>query len=188
MGEQPVSSAASQHPSTISAFVTLNRVLREFQTRGWWFNRELSLVLQPQSDTGYVLIPPDTLDIDVTDAASVLVQRGTKLYDPVLHTYAIGVPVTVDVILQLPVEDLPEVAASYLIAKCKHAVYVDDDGDETKSNQLLKDTIMCWAGLQQAELKNSDISSMNRPVVSRLLSRSIQYNSIGNPNLIGGKY
>lgn len=186
MGEQPVSSPTSTHPSAISAFVTLNRVARQFQTRGWWFNREIDLPLLPQSDTGFIIIPDGTIDIDPVDPNSRLVQRGNKLYDPVNHTYNIGQTVLVDCIIQLPIEELPEVAVNYLIAKAKHDVYVDDDGDETKSTQLARDVVFAWALLQQAELRNTDVNSNQRPLTARLLARSIQWHSSGNPNLIGG--
>lgn len=187
MGEAPVSSDSSQHPSAISAMVTLDRVNRQLQARGWWFNRELELTLNPQVDTGYVIVPDGTLDIDPIDRFSTLVQRGNKLYDPFKHTYAIAEPVIVNLTLQLPIEDLPDAAGQYLIAQCKYEVYVDDDGDANKSTALEKARVLAWAELQQRELQNTDVNSTNKPISTRLLSRTGRYSASGNPMWPGGR-
>ena len=89
IGGSPVSSPTSDHPSVLSAMVQLNRVRREMQTRGWWFNTEYNLKLTP-NELGQLILPTNTLFIDPVDPFSHLVRRGGKLYDPVSHTFLIG--------------------------------------------------------------------------------------------------
>jgi len=187
IGESPVSSATSNHPSALSAAVTLNKLTKELQNRGWWFNKEYALNLLPEVSTGHILIPQGALDIDPNHPYSNLVQRGNRLYDPVNHTYNIGEAVRVDVVLELTIEELPEIAAAFLKAKAAYDFYVNDDGDETKSTRLEKEVARTWASLQQAEMQNSDINSRNRPVSALLRSRIRQIGGSYNPMWPGGR-
>lgn len=185
IGETPVSSPDSNHPSALSATVTLNRVNKEFQKKGWWFNTEYDLTLSPDIN-GHILIPTGTLYIDPIDVRSRLARRNGKLYDPVNHTYVIGEAVVVDAVLQLEIEDLPESAASYLMHKAAYDFYVNDDGDETKSNRLEKRVDKAWGELRQEELKAADINANNRPMTARLRIRMRQGGAGHNPTYPGG--
>jgi len=185
VGENPVSSAASTHPSAVSASVTLNRLNKQMQTRGWWFNSEYGLVLSPDTQTGHVIIPQDTLKCDPVNTSSKLVRRSGKLYDPVNHTYNIGANVICDVVLMLPVEDLPETAAQYLMHRAAYDFYVNDDGDEQKANRLLKNAGEAWAELQQEQLQALDLTAKERPIVAALRLRTLGTGR-SNPNVPGG--
>lgn len=186
IGESPVSNPTSDHPSVLSAMVQLNRVRREMQTRGWWFNTEYALKLTP-NELGQIIIPSDTLFIDPVDPFSHLVRRGGKLYDPVNHTFVINQPIYVNAVLLLEVEDLPESAAMYLMHKAAYDFYVNDDGDETKSNRLEKQVDRAWAVLQQEELRVSNLNAKNRPQVAELRYRMRQHGANYNPRWPGGR-
>lgn len=186
IGEDPVTTEDSDHPSALSAMVELNRVTKELQTRGWWFNTEYGLNLSP-NENGQIIIPSTTLYIDPTDSSSKLVRRGGKLYDPINHTFNIGKSVPVDVVLLLPVEDLPEVAAMYLMHACAYDFYVNDDGDETKSNRLETRMNKAWANLQSEELKVTNLNANNRPAAARLRYRMRQQGASYDPRLPGGR-
>lgn len=186
IGESPVSTVSSDHPSVLAAMVELNRVKREMQTRGWWFNTEYNLKLSP-NELGQILVPSDTLYIDPVDAKSRLVKRGGKLYDPVQHTFVLGQPIFVNVVLLLPVEDLPESAAMYVMHKSAYDFYVNDDGDETKSNRLEKQVDRAWARLQQEELRVLNLNALNRPQVAHLRHRMRQAGISYDPRYPGGR-
>jgi len=185
IGESPVSTVSSDHPSVLSALVELNRVKREMQTRGWWFNTEYNLKLTP-NELGQIIIPSDTLYIDPVDGQSPLVRRGGKLYDPVNHTFVLNAPVYVNAVLLLPVEDLPESAAMYVLHKSAYDYYVNDDGDETKSNRLEKQVDRAWARLQSEELKVANINAKNRPATAQLRYRMRQNTAGYDPRYPGG--
>lgn len=186
IGESPVSTVSSDHPSVLAAMVELNRVKREMQTRGWWFNTEYNLKLTP-NELGQILVPSDTLYIDPVNAQSRLVKRGGKLYDPVQHTFVIDQPIHVNVVLLLPVEDLPESAAMYVMHKSAYDFYVNDDGDETKSNRLEAQVDRAWARLQQEELRVLNLNAMNRPQVAHLRHRMRQAGVSYDPRYPGGR-
>jgi len=186
IGESPVTTPSSSHPSVLSAMVELNRVKKEFQARGWWFNTEYDLRLSP-NESGQIVIPAGTLYIDPLDPYSKLTRRGGKLYDPVNHTFNIGQEIHVNLLVLLDVEDLPETAAMYLMHKAAYDFYVNDDGDETKSNRLEKQVDKAWANLQSEELKVSNVNAKNRPASARLRMGIRQQGTQYNPRWPGGK-
>lgn len=186
IGESPVSTASSDHPSVLAAMVQLNRVRREAQTRGWWFNTEYGLKLTP-TDTGHILVPADTLYLYPHAPYEHLVKRGGKLYDPNAHTFIMTDPVYVDAVLLLPIEDLPESSALYIMHKAAYDFYVNDDGDETKSNRLEKQVDRAWATLQSEELKMYRTNAKRRPQTALLRHRMRQGGMSYDPTIPGGR-
>lgn len=185
-GENPVTDPSSNHPSVISAMVELRRVNKEMQTRGWWFNVEYDLKLIPNS-LGQIIIPSDTLWIDPINVQSRLVRRGGKLYDPVRHTFQIDQTISVNAILLLPIEDLPESAAMFVLHKAAYDFYVNDDGDDTKSTRLEQQVDRARAVLQQEELRVTNLNAKNRPATAQLRYRMRQYGASYNPRWPGGR-
>lgn len=186
VGESPVSDPESDHPTVMSAMTQINRVLKEMQTRGWWFNTEFGLNLIP-NEQGHVIIPSDTLYVDPVDAKSRLVRRGGKLYDPVNHTFKLDRPVPVNAVLLLPIEDLPESAAMYVMHKSAYDFYVNDDGDETKANRLEAQVDRSWALLQSEEMQVMNVNALMRPSVQFLRYRMKQQGTQYNPRYPGGR-
>lgn len=184
VGERPVSSATSNHPTAIQARVEIDRLIKEVQTRGWWFNKEYNVPLSPNG-SDHIVIPQDTLKVTPLSPWRHLVRRDGKLYDPVEHTYQIGEQVNVDLVLQLDIEDLPETAAQFILHSAAYDFYVSDDGDETKASRLERAMVKAWQMLQAENLKESRANSGNRITSLRLSSR-LQRGSSLNPNLPGG--
>ena len=186
VGEDPVSSADSYHPTAQTATNTIKRVSKQFQTRGWWFNKDLALTLSPNI-SGEVIVPSNTLKVDPVDTTSNLVWRGTRLYDPVNHTFIISAPVVVNIIVQLDIEELPEVAAALLMHKAAYDFYVNDDGDEIKARFLLVEVQNAWTALSAQQLQMSNVNAKSRPASVALKSGIHQYGASFNPNYIGGR-
>jgi len=186
VGETPVSSPDSQHPTAQTATNTINRVNKRMQLRGWWFNRDINLILSPNL-AGEIIIPATTLKVDPVDTRSRLVKRGTRLYDPINHTFAINDSVAVNIVTQLDIDDLPDAAVQYLSDKSAYDFYVNDDGDELKAKLLLMEVQSSWAALTAQQLQMSNVNAKNRPSTAWLLNGIQRARSgSGNHNLIGG--
>lgn len=185
VGETPVSNVNSTHPTAQSALLTIQRVSKQFQLRGWWFNREEGLVLSPTTG-GEIILPSTTLKVDPTDTSSKLVWRGNRLYDSKNHTYNIGQSVTVNMSILLPTNELPEVAAMYLMHKSAYDFYVADDGDEMKSKALLYESDKAYADVKAQQLQMSNVNALERPVAAYLRAGIRQYGGGFNPNIPGG--
>ena len=185
VGETPVSNVNSQHPTAQSALLTITRVSKQFQLRGWWFNREERLTLSP-SVGGEIVIPSTTLKIDPVDTSSKLVWRGTRLYDSLNHTYNIGTSVMVNMNLLLPTNELPEVAAMYLMHKSAYDFYVADDGDPEKAQALLFESDKAYADVKAQQIQMSNVNAKLRPVTAYLRAGLRQFGGSYNPTYPGG--
>jgi hypothetical protein len=191
IGESGVGTEASLHPSVLSAKRILATVDLDFQTTGWWFNRERSLNLVPD-EQGQVQVPDNTLSMNITDVATFVspadkqryTKRGNRIYDTFLHTFNIHTAITVDVVTQLTIEDMPAVAALYVMHAAGLAMYEDDDGDKFKTEQLERRVALAWQKLMAQAMKERATNALDTPFARTLLSG----NGAGrNPNLIGGR-
>jgi hypothetical protein len=192
IGEGGVSSTTSTHPSVQAASRILDTEDVDFQQTGWWFNREHLLTLVPDNE-GRVSVPASALDLRISDVERKLpaeklryVRRGNYIYDSIEHTNVISRKVVVDIIVRLPIESLPSLAASYLMHKSRQTINLDDDGDTFKAGELEKQTMIAFAKLKAAELKITGVNALDSPYARRLLSR-IGSGYSRNPNLIGGQ-
>lgn len=193
VGESGVSSTLTTHPSVQTALHIFNTENVAFQGRGWWFNTEYQLTLVSESD-GKVVVPKDTLDLRLSGVENLsslqkvrYVRRGGFLYDAIDHTYIINDSIDVDLVMQLDVQDMPSVAAVYLMRKCAEEMYIDDDGDTFKSEKLESKRREAWQALKATELKTLAVNAQDSPAVQAMMSRLGQGFSTGNPNLIGGR-
>lgn len=185
VGERPVTSYDSNHPTALSAKVQIEAAAKEVQSRGWWFNKEYNYTLSPNG-VGELLVPSDTLSILPLSPYSYLVQRSSKLYDPINHTFDVDADVECKIVIQLDIADLPEVAATYIKKKAGYDFYLADDGDVEKLTFLDREVLKAWAALQQEELRQSRVNSNNRPVTAYLRMRTKQYGTSYNPTYPGG--
>ena len=170
-GETPVDSVGSNNPAAIQANNALNRIDKKVQARGWWFNKE-DIVLSPSESTGAITLPSNTLSADPVDTKSQYVQRGTTLYDKKNNTSVISTTVNTTLVLQLAIEELPEVAASYIMDKAVKEYYIDDDGDEQKINRLDRRESESFAYLQREHLANVDTNIRRSPLGAQLLKET----------------
>jgi hypothetical protein len=187
IGESKVTSADSQHPSAIQASAKLDELDPLFQMRDWWFNHEYALPLSPAPVSGEIIVPSNTLSAGPT---SPYVWRGTRLYDPVRHTYNIGKTVNVELVVQLPIEELPTSAAQYLKALCVRTFHTDEEGDQIKIVEYEKAELKAEALLKNEHLRMLKINRFNAPAVKSIMYRiqpANAYVNTGNPDYIGGR-
>lgn len=190
VGDDPITDPESMYPSAISARTKLDEKDIEMQARGWWFNKDYDLTLVPSVD-GEVRLPDTTLAIDLpNDLSTRYVQRGTRIYDKVGHTFKISESLRMNILQRLPLDQLPTLALVYLKAKAVHSFYVDDDGDADKSGNYLRDVNIAWTDLERENLKQKRLNANMRPSVIgisigiRPSALTVGYN---NPMYPGGK-
>jgi hypothetical protein len=192
IGESGVSSTTSTHPSVQTALRILETEDIDFQQQGWWFNREYRMKLVPNSE-GRVAVPAAALDMQISDVAFVApseklryARRGNFIYDAFKHTDVISTSVVVDLVTRLDIGSLPSVASSYILHKAREAMYIDDDGDSFKTNELKQQSAIAWAKLKAKELQVLATNALDSPNARRLQSGITGTNGSRNPNLIGG--
>lgn len=119
IGESPVSSITGQISVDAStALAMVRNTTREIQTHGFYWNSELNFSISPNAEDKLQL-PINTLKVDSSgdDIQKDLVARGRYLYDRVNHTYTFTDPVTVELIVALNFEEMPEAARRYVTVR-----------------------------------------------------------------------
>jgi len=185
-GETQVTTVASQHPSVLSALSALNKEDIKLQSLGWWFNTDYALNLKPNTSKE-IIVPSNTLGVELVSSQLQYVWRGTKLYDPNNHTYQFDGAVDVDLVTRLDIEELPTAAGIYLQASAIKTFYLNDDGDLEKVRMLDVDVLRAWSQLTQRERKVTKQNAKNSPHVARILQGiDMRGGKAYNPTYPGG--
>lgn len=113
----------------------LNTADKEFQSKGWWFNKDycLSLALDSNSE---IPLPEGTLSVASSYwnwASKNLAERAGKLYDLSNHTFTFVAAQVVDIVVRINYTDMPEVARHYVATLAAHRAQGLDRGNTTSA-------------------------------------------------------
>ena len=175
IGESPVNSLSSGLVDAEMAETVLDAVNRDVQSQGWHFNTENEITLTPDISTGYTYLPANCLRLDMSkdSADKDLVQRGAKLYDRKNHTYDIKNKVSVDMVVLLPFEDIPE-SARRLINLRAARIFQDRAVGSTELHGFQeRDEMLALVELKDAEADTADHNVFDNYDVYRVLDRGI---------------
>lgn len=192
--EETTADITSQNPAVLQAKYHLYAMNKEFQGRGWWFNKEYQRKLLPD-DQGIVFIPTETISFEVTPGVlhtlsprgkTRYVKRGDKVYDSYEHTFNIGCSLCVDLVILLNVEDLPPAAAVYLKHLSGCTAFRASDGDLQVKRDMDRDRLDAYAALFAEELKVIGANALDSPGAQSL---QMGFNSLpaSNPRYPGGR-
>ena len=179
IGEAAVNSLSSGLLDAETAETILDNVTRSVQTTGWSFNEEVDYTLSPDSD-GILNLPANCVRVDLAKSESKYrnanydyVQRGTKLYDKINHTYAINETVKVDMIITLDFDELPETARRFISIRASRIFQERVVGSETLSRFSDDDENTAWLDLLHTESDVNDYNIFDDSSTYRVLNRSI---------------
>ena len=160
IGESPVNSLG-EVPGVVDAVVA-NSVLKEVSTavqeEGWHFNIEKKFVLTPDFVNKEIQVPGNCIQCDASgqDSEMDVCVRGNRLYDRDNHTFTFDKSVTVDMVLVLPFEELPQAARHYITIRAARVYQQRVVGSETLGNFTEKDEARARAGLRKFEADTAD--------------------------------
>lgn len=172
IGEAPVNSLSSGLVEAEIAETILNTVDREVQSEGWHFNTEYKKSFA-QDTNGEIPLGNDVLRADAhLDANSKdLVQRGLRMYDRKNHTFAIKQAVTLDVVVQLDFEDMPEVAKRYVTLKATRIFQDRVVGSNTLHDFQERDEQMALMQLKEFDARTDDNNIFDNYDVFKVIDR-----------------
>lgn len=163
IGESPVNSVdTSGLADANTAYNILNFCSREVQLAGWHWNTEPNFPLTP-TPAGNLMLPANTLKVD-TDGAyrdKDYIQRGTRLYDRFNHSYTFDHAVTVEIVLLLPFDEIPEAARSYITIRAARQFQERVVGSEVLSAFTQRDEFAAMAKLKDAEAETADFNILD---------------------------
>lgn len=175
IGEAPVNTVEDNGVvDAVMAKQILRAVSREVQARGWHFNIEKGYVLTPTFPEKEIKFPPHTLRVDTvgSDSNIDVVVRGNRLYDRRRHTFEFDKAVTVDMVILLHFDELPEPARQYITIRAARIFQERVVGSPELSQFSQKDEIRALVVLRELEADTADYNMLTDSyAVARVLHR-----------------
>lgn len=168
IGSAPITQAVLDGgtlPPDVDSIVTLlDGADRAVQTQGWGFNEE-DYTLTPESD-GTVNAPSDQTVLAVSahekEYKTLPRLRGTILFDQRNRTRTFEQDVRVIAIIQLPWDELPEVARVYIMIRAGRTFVSDRDNSEILWQYSSSEERKALSDLMGEELTSSKVNMMDR--------------------------
>jgi hypothetical protein len=105
----------------------LNNAKKSILAKGWYFNTT-SMSLVPNT-LGYIVIPSNFLSVDGGDAEPNLTVRDWKLFDKSEFIFKFDSNKDVEVIEDIPIDDIPFLTADYIVKMASLMAYTSIFGD-----------------------------------------------------------
>lgn len=159
IGEQPVNSLETQGIIEAElAKMILEEVSTDIQCQDWHFNKNRRVTLTPDRKTGEVTLPENCLRVDSVGRSACLnvVQRNNRLYDQLNNTYFFKEPVVVDMVVELPLEELPPFAYTYITTRATRIFQQSAVGSQVVEAFTRDNEEEALAALKQADNQNAD--------------------------------
>lgn len=146
---------------SVKASTMLESTSRIIQSTGWECNREENLSLRRDDATLRFAIPVTFLAVDSTGGEDIVL-RGGFLYDKTTHSFEFPdtSELSVDIIRQLELMDLPVALREYIIIKAKRAFQNDVIGDPTKDALAANEEKEAFERLGDDELDQGDYNML----------------------------
>ena len=166
IGESPISSLTSDQSMVDVAIARgiLLEVTKQVQEEGWDYNTEIQWVLTPDN-TGTIYLPVNCIQIDVSkissDPSILITSRGGKVYDRLNHTFTFTSPVTVDMIVLISFDDMPESSRHYITIRASRVFQQRVVGSDTLMGFTEKDEARARAALKKLDGDNSQYNILS---------------------------
>jgi len=160
IGEAPVSSLGTNATGDVAiAKNILDEVLKEVQTRGWYWNTEYKVVFVEDA-AGKIPIPGNVarVDTDPTTSTAHYSIRDGYLYDLTGHTDVFTGSASATAVYLLEWEQLPEVGKRYVMIKAGRVFQDRMLSSPTLNTFTLRDEMVALADLKNAEMEVGDFS------------------------------
>lgn len=172
VGELPVPSSVviselEEGHEAITAIEILEEISREVQEKGWWFNKE-NWELVPEVG-GYILLPYSVIGFKPISSQDNYRRDGGNLYDINAKTKIFEANVELNMIFEVPFEDVPSVCATYIVYRASQELNTFLEGDDTVDKKLERNMNKSWIKLEREDMANSKFNLIRG---SRVIDRT----------------
>lgn len=176
IGESPVSSLSNEESMVDVAMArqTLRETARLVQTSGWHFNSEVNWPMVPSADTSEIFIPANCIQLDASGSSTGcdVVARGTRLYDREKRSYKFTGTLTVDMVILLPFDDMPEACRYYVAVRAARVFQQRMVGSDSLATFSERDELRALAAFKKMDANNADYNILSGSwSVARILRR-----------------
>ena len=173
IGESPVNSVDVGLAPVAIAKQMLYNESRFVQTRGWDFNSEKNYPILLTSE-GFLNLPPNTLKSDLTDTYSYkydVVTRGFRVYNRGDHTYTFTESLTYDLVLFLPLTDLPQAAKDFITIRAARKFQRRLLGSDTLEAITRDEEMAAKVMLENTDSDQADYNMMDSVDTALIMAR-----------------
>lgn len=167
IGQSPITVIEYENPEVSFVVNILNETNRDVQNEGWVFNLEQHYPLTPD-ENGYYFVPDNVLRFDSCDGwrdrQLNLVQRDSKLYDKITHSFnfADGV-MYFDIVWLFPYNDLPSVFKRYITSKASSRAAAQLVGNKELASMLSSQESYARAACVEYECNQGNYTMLQNP-------------------------
>ena len=171
VGEAPVNTLENpMNTDVISCIRILNKVNRSEQSRDWSFNQVPQITLNPDVFTNKIPWSDTYLHLKGNTGA-IYQNRNGFVYDIQGQTDIFDSSITVEALLLLSFEEMPEVFRDYITAKAALEFQKRFLGDVGLTQALQEELQEKWMRLQEYDIELTKPNMLRHPQVQTLLNR-----------------
>ena len=152
----------------------LNNTSRAVQSKGWTFNMDFDVVKKPDSNN-QIPLGNSVLRIDTTNKVrsgdSDIVERANKLYDREKNTHTFTENVTVNEVILLKFDELPEAARRFIAVRSARIFHDRVVGSGELHRFFQEDEAQAWSELLEYEGNVGDYTIFDSYDVYRVVER-----------------
>ncbi len=164
IGEAPVNTIeeaeAAQGADVSLAIRILDETSKSVQERGWHFNTNRAIVVTPDTETNEINLPADTIRVDTIyqDLGHNVCQRGLRLYSIKANSFTEWDQPSykVDIVAELPFEQIPEAASLHIIAKAGRRFQEQSVSSNVLEQYTRQEEMETYARLNQMDGETED--------------------------------
>ena len=152
----------------------LNNTSRAVQAKGWTFNMDFDVVKKPNQNS-QIPLGNSVLRIDTTNKVrsgdSDIVERANKLYDREKNTHTFTENVTVNEVILLNFDELPEAARRFIAVRSARIFHDRVVGSGELHRFFQEDEAQAWSELLEYEGNVGDYTIFDSYDVYRVVER-----------------
>ena len=152
----------------------LNNTSRAVQAKGWTFNMDFDVVKKPNQNS-QIPLGNSVLRIDTTNKVrsgdSDIVERANKLYDREKNTHTFTENVTVNEVILLNLDELPEAARRFIAVRSARIFHDRVVGSGELHRFFQEDEAQAWSELLEYEGNVGDYTIFDSYDVYRVVER-----------------
>lgn len=152
----------------------LNNTSRAVQSKGWTFNMDFDVVKKPNQNS-QIPLGNSVLRIDTTNKVrsgdSDIVERANKLYDREKNTHIFTENVTVNEVILLKFDELPEAARRFIAVRSARIFHDRVVGSGELHRFFQEDEAQAWSELLEYEGNVGDYTIFDSYDVYRVVER-----------------
>ena len=173
IGEPPVSTLEdNSNLDVVNARRVLLSASKAIQSKGWTFNIEQNLELQPDFYKKTIPYSDDILSMRSTTTATPYVNRGGLVYDRITRTDVFEESIFVDTVRLRTLSEMPECFSRWIIATASLKFVNNYLGDDSTSRRLMNEVENARMDCNEYELDYGNYNALTGDShISTMLSR-----------------